>query len=629
MSTQTKEVNLHVAPDGNDGWSGALAAENADGTDGPFASPAAALKASRELGAQVARRILMAGGDYFLKEPLLLDPQDSGLSIEAAPGEEVTLYGGRRITGWQQDGAEFWAASVPEVAEGEWDFRMLIVNGRFCQRARLPEEGHFTHLSEFAVPWMSTTGGGWKRKPTEQELTTLEYRPEDLGPWLDLRNAELTVYHMWDESVVGLSAMDTKTHTLTFANPSGHPPGAFRVQKYVVWNVREGMTEPGQWYLDRTEGKVVYWPLPGEDMTEAEVLAPTMESIIRIEGSEEEPLRNITVRGLELSVTNTPLEAGGFGAGKFEGAVSLSHAENCNLSDVEIANVGGQGLKAQNATGLTVEGCHVRDTGACGVIVRGNECRVSETRIHDAGRTYPSAIGLWSNGKHHTLSHNAIHDTPYTGIASSGSDHRIESNLIYRTMLQLHDGAGIYITFCQRVVLRGNFIRDIPDTGEYGSSAYYLDEQAEDCLVEGNLSLRVSRPSHNHMAWKNTIRNNVFIVDGNATLTFPKSTDYVFERNVLRATGNILFTNPEAVSAFRDNLLFSSAGKVEGQGMAGYDKTERTPLSLDAGSRLTAPALLQYETGEVKYVDESPALKLGVLPIDVSSAGPRGEGRGK
>jgi len=188
-------------------------------------------------------------------------------------------------------------------------------------------------------------------------------------------------------------------------------------------------------------------------------------------------------------------------------------------------------------------------------------------------------------------------------------------------MLQLHDGAGIYITFCQRVVLRGNFIRDIPDTGEYGASAYYLDEQAEDCVVEGNLSLRVARPSHNHMAWKNTIRNNVFIVDGDAMLTFPKSTDYVFEKNVLHATGNILFTNPAAISAFRDSVLFSGTGKIEGQGMEGYDKAEKKPLAFDAGSLLTDPALLHYETGEVRYADESPALRLGIMPIDVSGAG--------
>ena len=62
----------------------------------------------------------------------------------------------------------------------------LAVADRLCPRARLPKEGTFTHETEFKVPWMSTTGGGWKRKPATEELTTMKYRAEDLGPWLDV-----------------------------------------------------------------------------------------------------------------------------------------------------------------------------------------------------------------------------------------------------------------------------------------------------------------------------------------------------------------------------------------------------------------------------------------------------------
>ena len=88
------------------------------------------------------------------------------------------------------------AAPISGVADGPWDFRMLAGNGRFCKRALLPREGAVEHLTSFDVPWMSTTGGGWKRKPTDQELTTMQYRPEDLGPWFDVKNAELTIYYM-------------------------------------------------------------------------------------------------------------------------------------------------------------------------------------------------------------------------------------------------------------------------------------------------------------------------------------------------------------------------------------------------------------------------------------------------
>ncbi|GAG43506.1 unnamed protein product, partial [marine sediment metagenome] len=59
---------------------------------------------------------------------------------------------------------------LPGVKDRKWDFRCLVVNGRFCPRARLPEKGFFKHLSSFNVPWMTSTGGGWKRKPTNEEL---------------------------------------------------------------------------------------------------------------------------------------------------------------------------------------------------------------------------------------------------------------------------------------------------------------------------------------------------------------------------------------------------------------------------------------------------------------------------
>ena len=126
-------------------------------------------------------------------------------------------------------------------------------------------------------------------------------------------------------------------------------------------------------------------------------------------------------------------------------------------------------------------------------------------------------------------------------------------------MQELHDGAGIYITFCKGITLRGNFIRDIVDTGGYGASAYYLDEQEEDCLVEGNMALRVARPSHNHMAKNNTVRNNVFIHDGDMTLTFPRSSGFAFVSNILQAKGKISFSNADAITRMEKTLFSAKA----------------------------------------------------------------------
>jgi hypothetical protein len=621
-SQLARPSTFFVAPDGNDSWSGRLPKPNEDGTDGPFGTVHAACEAARKQGTKKTRKVVIQSGRYFLNRPLVLKGEDSGLTVEAAPGAKVCLYGGRRVTGWEKDGKSFYSVKLPGVKDRKWDFRCLFVNGRFCPRARLPEEGSFTHLSTFDVPWMSSTGGGWKRKPTGRELTSMKYRPEDLGPWLDISNAEITVYHMWDESLVGVSSMDTDSHTLTFASKSGHPPGAFGVKKYVVWNIREGMTKPGQWYLDRTAEKLSYWPLSGEDMSKAEVLVPALDSIIRIRGEKGNPAKNITIKGITFSVTTTPLEAGGFGAGRFDGAVSAALAENCRLVDLEVFNVGGQGIKASGAE-LRIEGCHVHHTGACGIMFAGAGTVVSDNHIHDVGLTYPSAIGLRGGGKNVLLSHNAIHDTPYTAINCGGENTRIEHNLIYRAMLELHDGGGIYCFAGKNLVLRGNFIRDIPDTGGYGSSAYYLDERSENCLVEENLSLRVARPSHNHMAKNNTIRNNVFVVSEDARLTFPKSSGYTVENNVIYAKGGITITNPDAIKTLQNNILFSANGKVECRRLRDYRQTDSHALEPGDGNLLADPLLAEFEKGKVSFVPRSPAAKLGITPIDVSTAGPR------
>ncbi len=605
-----------VAVNGNDSWSGRLSQPNVDRTDGPFATLHTACRAAR------SSKVIVQAGQYFFDEPLVLDNRNEGLAIESAPGANVCLFGGRKIGGWKKDGEKFYCVALPGVKERQWDFRALIVNGRYCPRARLPEEGFFTHLSRFEVPWMSTTGGGWKRKPTREELTTLKYRPDDIGPWLDVNNAELTIYHMWDESLVGLTAMDNESRKLTFAKPSGHPPGAFGVNKYVIWNVRKGMTQPGQWYLDRTAGKLVYWPLPGEDMAKAEVIAPTIESIIRVQGTKENPVRDITLRGLTLSVTTTPLETGGFGAGRYDGAVSVTSAENCRLIELDIVNVGGQGIKA-SGNNLRVERCHVHQVGACGIRCRGTGCVVTDNHIHDIGLTYPSAIALQGGGKDCRISHNEIHDCPYTAINCGGEGNHIEHNLIYRAMKELHDGGGIYCFAGKGLVLRGNFIRDIIDTGGYGASAYYLDERSENCLVEGNLSINVVRPSHNHMARNNTIRNNVFVSSTDVRITFPKSSDYRFERNVIHAEGKIIFENPDAVTMLQRNVLFSVDGIVQSRKLKGYSRAGDDSLERGENNVFTNPMLVEYERGKVTFGADSPALKLGIELINVNGAGPR------
>ena len=288
-----KPAVIHVSPTGSDAASGAKA--RGTGATGPVATPARALELARQTG---ARRILMHPGVYE-DTALALTPADSGLVLEAAKEGTVALVGGRTLHGWKADGEGNLLCEAPGVREGTWDFRSLIVNGRFAERARYPEEGVLEHASVFNSNWMSSTAGGWDRKPTEEELTTMKYRGDDLGAWLSVRNAEVQIFHQWDDSLVGLAAHDASTKTLTFSSPAGHPAGAFgswsaKARTYIVWNIREGLTRPGQWYLDRERGCVVYRPRRGEKAATLHAIAPSAHSIISVV-AEQAPIENLSL----------------------------------------------------------------------------------------------------------------------------------------------------------------------------------------------------------------------------------------------------------------------------------------------------------------------------------------------
>ena len=153
------------------------------------------------------------------------------------------------------------------------------------------------------------------------------------------------------------------------------------------------------------------------------------------------------------------------------------------------------------------------------------------------------------------------------------------------------------------------------------STTCFPDEQAEDCLVEGNLSVRVARPSHNHMARKNTLRNNVFVCDGDATLTFPRSSEYRLEKNIIVAGDAIRITRPEAISESAGNIAFSKSGKVDGVKLDAYQQAGTEPIESGSGWLLADPKLIEYESGKVRFAADSPADELGIKAIDVSGAG--------
>lgn len=607
LALAAQETIVHVAPQGKDTGVGTASQ--------PLASLTAARDRLRK--ATGTRRMVVHGGTYE-DVGLELTADDNGLTIAAAPGETPELVGGIPLTGWVPDGDHLMAAPLP--ARPDWQIRLLQVEGRSCPRARLPAEGRFTHESRFTVRWMSSTAGGWERKPTTEELTTFRYKAGDLPDGAVLANAELTIFHMWDESAAGVAARDAATRTLTLATPCGHPPGAFGVNTWVAWNLREGLTSPGQWYHDRVGQRIVYWPLPGQDVRRVRALVPTRERVISLRGTKEKPVRNVTLRGLTVTVANIPLQAAGFAADAYPGAVALSQTEACTIERLHVHDVAGHAIAVGGSADVTVTGCVVERCGAGGIYAGGQRPRILGNHIRDIGLSAPSAIGIYRGGTDGLVSHNEVHGCSYAGINYGGLRNTIEYNRVYDCMRVLHDGAGIYLFKGLQCTVRGNLVTDIVSTGGYGASGIYLDEQSEGCVVEGNVTLRVPWVSQNHMAHHNIYRNNIFIAEGDAKFTLPKSRDYTFERNLIVAGGRITIDGAGSVTTWNGNLFHSRTGAITYTPVCGYGQSKET-IPAPAGMVTDDPLLVDPQSENVAFRPGSPAIALGIQPVDARKAG--------
>ncbi|MDD3926598.1 MAG: right-handed parallel beta-helix repeat-containing protein [bacterium] len=147
-SGTAQATEYYVALNGNDAWSGTLPAPNPGETDGPFATLPHARDVVRNLisqGLTAPVSVVVRGGTYYLSEPVVLGPEDSGesetLSVtwKGYPGEKVVLSGGKVINGgWSLLDDNIYYTDIPEASGGNWKFRQLFVDDRREICARYP-----------------------------------------------------------------------------------------------------------------------------------------------------------------------------------------------------------------------------------------------------------------------------------------------------------------------------------------------------------------------------------------------------------------------------------------------------------------------------------------------------------
>ncbi|HNQ87132.1 MAG TPA: right-handed parallel beta-helix repeat-containing protein [Verrucomicrobiota bacterium] len=648
---------LNVATNGNDDWSGGLAVPTPSRDDGPLATLGAALKTVQALRWSQPDQfdgvtILLRGGTYEVEEPIVLLPDHAGsdaqrpLLITAYPDEKPILSGGRRITGWKrlEDRPGLWQAEIADVRDGRWYFRQLFVNGQRKMRARTPNDAFFRIQGE------SPTG-----KPVQ-----LKYKEGDLRKaWAEDGDVEAVALLAWADLRMQIRALDESNHVATL---SGEPRPSNREAnaQYYIENAIDALDQPGEWYLNRKTGVLLYWPEPGEDLMRAEVVAPRLEELVRFQGSPAwgGAVRHVILRDLTFAHTDWALGPTGYAdtqaAVEIRGDLRAEYATDCVIEDCTFTHLGGYGLDlGRGCQQWQVLGNEMFDLGAGAIRIgetevpkdptaRNHGHTVTDNHLYRLGRVYASGVGVFVlQSGDNRIAHNHIHDLYYTAISLGWNWGYQEtpccSNVVEFNHLHdigkslLSDMGAIYTLGIQRgTVLRNNLIHDV-NAFTYGGWGLYTDEGSSYILLENNLVYRCkSAGFHQHYGRENIVRNNIFALNREHQLMRSREEDhrsFVFERNIVYFDSGDLLGSTWTNNQFRmdANLYFDARPEARPETLrfAGASLDEWRKRGHDVNSIVADPLFYNVRAYNFRLTPSSPAFRTGFNPIDLTRVGVR------
>lgn len=562
---------FHVHPRGSDDNDG-QSARPGKGKRGPWATLEGARDALRRLRAEGALSgdavVYVHPGRYPVAAPIEFGPEDSRTAWVAVEEGAAVVDGGVPLEGWretEENGRRAWALDLPDVAAGRWFFRSLFVEGERRPRARLPK------FSPDAQGVRNVFRIGEIRFPDRRKLFDGDHffkpRPGDVQPWPSLPDSEIVLLHYWIETRLGRPRLDPRTGWIETERQSVfnlYESFQGEYARYYIDHLREALTEPGEWFLDRVEGRLIYLPRPGERIGRTRVVAPRTTAFVRARGAAFnhdtttlDPEGGRRIEGLRfeglafrhadwfhplgeflthnrLPASERPLGSAPQAAAHVPASIEFRRAEGCALERCTVERIGLNAVAfGDGCRDGAVRGCRLRDIGAGGVRLDGVEMdgapadrtgriAVEDNAITDYGRVFHQGVGvLLMRAFGCRIAHNEIARGCYTGVSCGWSwgyrDTVTHNNLIENNLIHdigqgvLSDMGGIYLLGVQPgTVVRGNHIFGV-ESASYGGWGIYPDEGSSHLLVEHNwVHDTQGAPFRVHFGREIVARDNVF-----------------------------------------------------------------------------------------------------------------------
>ena len=528
---------IYVSLQGND--------KNPGTKEAPFNTLNRAIKQAREW--RRLNRSEVAGGIYIRLEEgvyaqrnsLFLRPEDSGTPdsptvICAVDGAHPVISGGVAVTGWKRGcnhpaipeklKQKIWSAEAPLIGNRRVETRQMWVNGHKVQRAAQFPDGGLERMIDF--------------NPEEKTITIPVSQSVNPKRLQNAGQLEMIVHQRWAIAILRVKSIDAKdgqavvrfhepeSH-LEFAHPWPQPVigGEKGNSSFCLTNALELLDQPGEWFQEYPSGTIYYYPQAGENMETAEVIIPTLETLVTIDGTLSRPVKHIQFNGITFAHTSWMRPSfqghvtlqGGFpllDAYKLqepglpekaelenqawiirpETAIRVRGAEHIDFKHCTFRHLSSTGLDYEWAvTASSVEDCQFTDIGGTALLVGAfpdggfethipfipadvrelcSHITIRNNFISNVTNEDWGCVGIGAGYvRNMDISHNEVCHLNYSGICvgwgwtsleSGMCNNRIEANYIHHFARRLYDAGGLYTLSNQPgSVMRNNRIEHL------------------------------------------------------------------------------------------------------------------------------------------------------------------------
>ncbi|MET7452135.1 RICIN domain-containing protein [Streptomyces sp. NPDC005574] len=472
LASAAPQATYYVAPGGNDTNAGTITA--------PFKTLQHARDVVRTVNKNMTGdiNVYLRGGSYPVNSTIDFTSADSGtnghrVTYAAYPGEKPVLDGGVKVTGWTRHSGNIWKAPL----DRDDKLRALYVNGKRAQMASktINSAGCYGSYSITAgqAPWAWESGS---------QCDGAKYGLSDLPAVASNQDdVEIKSATTWTTAIVGVRQITTSTdgtqRVALFQQPGaaiaqGPPNGNFNPGgSHTFMNAYEFLDQPGEFYFDKAKHTLYYDKPDSEDMSSAQVFAPTgVSTLIKIAGtSTTDHARNITFSGLtvEHSDWNLVKVAGSvFRQGQQGNAGSTVYAKkNFHAYTYRNVDLPRGAVEIENADGIALVRNTVQHTGADGIHLV-NDVKDSQLTGNITNDIAGSAITV-GHPQHvyigdHTSTNNEKYPVNVEGVCKNIS---VANNYLYDSAVLFQGSSPVSAYFPDSLSVQHNRIEKSPWAG--------------------------------------------------------------------------------------------------------------------------------------------------------------------